>query len=366
MTDWDVIVVGGGPGGSTCARRLVEAGRRVLLVDAARFPREKPCAGWITPPVLDLLGLVPSALAEAGLTVEPITAFETGLLGQPFVTTPYGGPVSYGIRRVEFDDFLLRRCGAHLELGTRVTSIVHRNDAWIVNDTWRAPVLVGAGGHFCPVARRLEPSPGRRAAPKDFITAQEIEIPLTADAARQAPHTPEFHFCRDLEGYGWVFRKGNCLNVGFGRRASPGFPAHAAAFQRHLAARYDLPREALERWKGHAYLLAPDGRPPVADGALLVGDAAGLADAASGEGIRAAVDSGGLAAETIVAANGRHTRDRLAPYADLLAARYGHRRRVGLSRFIPAPVKRALAPALMRSPWFARRVLLDGWFLKAS
>ena len=364
MTDWDVIVVGGGPGGSTCARRLVDAGRRVLLVDAAEFPREKPCAGWITPPVLDMLGLTPAALSEAGLTVEPITGFETGLIGQQPVRTTYGRAVSYGIRRVEFDAFLLRRSRAGLQLGTRVTSLARRDGAWVVNETWRAPVLVGAGGHFCPVARSLEPRTETR--PRDFITAQEVEIALAPEAARRAPSTPEFHFCRDLEGYGWVFRKGQCLNVGFGRRAGPGFPAHATGFQRHLAARYDLPREALERWKGHAYLLAPDGRPSIGDGVLLVGDAAGLADAASGEGIRAAVESGGLAADTIVAAAGDYARHRLAPYAEALARRYGHRRNTGLSWLLPATVKRALAPALMRSPWFARRVLLDAWFLKAS
>jgi flavin-dependent dehydrogenase len=99
---------------------------------------------------------------------------------------------------------------------------------------------------------------------------------------------------------------------------------------------------------------------------LLAGDAAGLADAASGEGIRAAVESGQLAADTILAAGGVYSSDRLTPYAAALADRYGHRVPEGASRFVPQPFRRAVAPALMRSRWFARHVLLDAWFLKAG
>ena len=249
--------------------------------------------------------------------------------------------------------------------GTRVTAIEPSRAGWVVNGAYASPVLVGAGGHFCPVARKLDPPPGRGAAP-GVITAQEVEFKLSADAARHAPATPEFHFCRDLEGYGWVFRKGDYLNVGFGRRAGPGFPAHVAAFQGLLGARHDLPPEAVCRWKGHAYLLATDGRRAVGPGALLVGDAAGLADAASGEGIRAAVESGLLAADVIAEAGGIYTRDRLEPYAVALSERFGHRRPPGVTRLVPPRVKRVLAAPLMQSRWFARHVLLDAWFLKAS
>jgi len=365
VIDRDVIVVGGGPAGSSCAARLVAAGCRPLVIDAARFPREKPCAGWITPPVLASLGITPDDIATAGLTVEAITDFETCLIGQRPVKTAYGRPVSYGIRRVEFDALLLRRSGADVQEGTRVTSLERHDGRWVVNGTWRSPVLVGAGGHFCPVARALDGDAGRSRA-RRVITAQEVEVILSPDVAERAPAAPEFHFCGDLEGYGWVFRKGQCLNVGFGRRAGPGFPAQVSAFQQHLALRYDLPREALERWKGHAYLLAPDGRSSVADGVLLAGDAAGLADAASGEGIRGAVESGQLAADAIVGASEVYPRERLASCAAALATRYGHRSREGPSRLMPQPVKRALAPPLMRSRWFARHVLLDAWFLKAG
>ena len=363
MTDYDAIVVGGGPGGSSAARRLVAAGLRVVVVDAATFPRDKICAGWITPPVLSSLSLTPEMLSQAGLTLEPIVEFDTCLIGERLLRTTYTTPVSYGIRRREFDRFLLERSGAALATGTRVTAIERSESQWVVNQTFRAPVLVGAGGHFCPVARAIDKAAESR---RHVVLAQEIEIPLSDETLSRAPARPEFHFCRDLGGYGWIFRKGRHLNVGFGRFASAGFPAATAAFKQGLAGRIDLPAEALVPWKGHAYLIAPGGRPPTADGCLLVGDAAGLAQSESGEGIRAAVESGLLAANAIVAADGVYSRDRLAGYDAALAARFGHRQVADPSSPLAARVKRALAPLAMRSSLFVRHVVLDRWFLRAQ
>jgi flavin-dependent dehydrogenase len=106
------------------------------------------------------------------------------------------------------------------------------------------------------------------------------------------PDTPELYFCRDLQGYAWCVRKDGYLNVGIGRLDARSLPSHMSAFARMLA---DSGRTASgpPRLKGHAYLLYPDSpRPLGADGVLLVGDAAGLAYEASGEGIRPAIESG--------------------------------------------------------------------------
>jgi len=138
----------------------------------------------------------------------------------------------------------------------------------------------------------------------------------------------------------------------------------AAAYQQWLSSRADLPREALERWKGHAYLLAPRGRRAVGDGVLLVGDAAGLAFPASGEGIRTAVESGTLAAQVIIGAGGDYSSTRLAPYAASLTRTFGHRRADVLSAIVPEAVRQAIAPWLMRSAWFTRHILIDRWFLR--
>jgi hypothetical protein len=98
---------------------------------------------------------------------------------------------------------------------------------------------------------------------------------------------------------------------------------------------------------------------------LLVGDAAGLASPQSGEGIRPAIESGLIAASTIVEAHSRYTRAELARYEDRLRQRFGIGR--GRSRFVPqdatSHLGRILGPWLLRTPWFVRHVLLDRWFL---
>ena len=368
MTSWDAIVIGGGPGGSSAARALVAGGMRVVVMDAARFPRDKICAGWVTPGVLTRLDLTPAELSAHGLTVQPIAGFKTSLVGGRPICTDYDADVSYGIRRREFDAFLLKRSGATVVEGTRVTSLNRTGTSWTINDSHTAPVLVGAGGHFCPVARALQAPDDHQGEQAGVVLAQEIEIPITGDMAARVPGRPEFHFSRDLGGYGWIFRKGGYLNVGFGHIADAvagqTFKEMAAATQQWLSSRADLPREALERWKGHAYQLAPRGRRAVGDGVLLVGDAAGLAFPASGEGIRTAVESGTLAAHAIVAARGDYSTARLAPYAASLARTFGHRRADVLSAIVPDAVQQAIAPLLMRSAWFTRHVLIDRWFLR--
>jgi len=375
VTSWDAIVIGGGPGGSSAARALVAAGMRVAVIDAARFPRDKICAGWVTPGVLTRLELTPAELSAHGLTVQPIAGFKTSLVGGRPVCTDYGADVSYGIRRREFDAFLLKRSGATVVEGTRVTSLNRAGNNWTINDSHAAPVIVGAGGHFCPVARALQAADDHQREQAGVVLAQEIEIPISDAMAARVPSRPEFHFSRDLGGYGWIFRKGRYLNVGFGHiadgDASGGGPSGpqtfkqmAAAYQQWLSSRADLPREALERWKGHAYLLAPRGRRAVGDGVLLAGDAAGLAFPASGEGIRTAVESGTMAAQAIIAARGDYSSARLAPYAASLARTFGHRRADVLSAIVPEAVRQAIAPLLMRSAWFTRHVLIDRWFLR--
>lgn len=377
MTSWDAIVVGGGPGGSSAARALVAAGMRVVVIDAARFPRDKICAGWVTPGVLTRLDLTPAELLADGLTVQPIAGFKTSLVGGRPVCTDYGADVSYGIRRREFDAFLLKRSGATIVEGTRLRSLNRAGNNWTINDSHTAPVLVGAGGHFCPVARALQAPDDHQREQGGVVLAQEIEIPISDDLLARVPSRPEFHFSRDLGGYGWIFRKGRYLNVGFGHIAdrhpdnSGGGPSGrqtfnqmAAAYQQWLSSRADLPREALERWKGHAYLLAPRGRRAVGEGVLLAGDAAGLAFPASGEGIRTAVESGTMAAQAIIAARGDYSSARLAPYAASLARTFGHRRDDVVSAIVPEAVRQAIAPLLMRSAWFTRHILIDRWFLR--
>jgi geranylgeranyl reductase family protein len=355
----DVLIVGGGPAGSSCAAGLVAAGRDVLVLDRHAFPRDKPCAGWITPEAVARLRL---DLDEYGAThtLQPISSFRIGRIGGRAVDVDYAEPVSYGIRRCEFDAELLRRSGTRTRLGEAVTDVRREGRDWVLNGRFAAPVLVGAGGHFCPVARRLASS-GR----DEPVVAQEIEFRLEERALAPCPvrpERPELYFSRDLRGYGWCFRKGEYLNVGLGRRDRQDLPQHVEAFLDWLVASGRLPGAPRSGWKGHAYLVreaAP--RRVAAEGVLLVGDAAGLAAAASGEGILPAIVSGQLAAETILEASGAVDDARLArAYERRLAEQLGPPPRPGRP---PGRLKMSAGAVLLATPWFARRVVLDRWFL---
>lgn len=367
MDRCDVIVIGGGPAGSTCATRLAATGLDVVVIDRAVFPRDKVCAGWITPAVVRAIHL---DLADYGRrhTLQPFTRFRTGALDRPsLVTTRFDEVISYGIRRCEFDTYLLERSGARRLLGQPVRDIRRDEADWVVDDRIRAPMLVGAGGHFCPVARRLnvvEGSPGEGAP---VVVAQEIERSLEpgeASRCRVSPSSPELYFWPDLMGYGWCVRKGAYLNVGVGRLTQSRFPAAVEEFKQMLRSRDAVPPRFLDAWKGHAYLLNVTSRRRVHDeGVLLVGDAAGLALAPSGEGILAAVESGVMAAGTIVTAAGRYSTDDLAGYAGALDQRFGRRGGTQAIGWLPDWLMTLAGRTLLQSPWLTRRWLLERAFL---
>ena len=111
MDSCDVLIVGGGPAGSTCARQLTRAGLSVMILDKSAFPRDKVCAGWITPQVVDELQLDTGDYGH-GRVLQPIRGFVSGLGERSAQSVGYDRIVSYGIRRCEFDHYLLERCGA--------------------------------------------------------------------------------------------------------------------------------------------------------------------------------------------------------------------------------------------------------------
>lgn len=365
MLTSDVLIIGGGPAGSSCAWKLHKAGLKVLVLDKAVFPREKLCAGWITPRVMEQLQIDPDEYGR-GRVLQPFAAFRTGLIGGPQIQTDYARPVSYGMRRAELDCYLLERCGADLELGQPAETIRRDDGQWVVNERFRSPVIVGAGGHFCPVARLL--GNGSREEVTLFAT-QEIEFPLADEQAARCPvdpGVPELYFCEDLLGYGWCVRKGPVLNVGLGREDRRGLPRHVARFREFLRREGRIPQDTPERFHGHVYLSYDASRRPlVEDGVLLVGDAAGMAYAASGEGIGPAVESGLMAASAILAAGGHYDRVRLGLYERLVHQRFGRRRGSAAGR-APSRWRQALGRRLLRSRWFVRHVVLDRWFLRTG
>ncbi len=361
MDSCDVLVVGGGPAGSSLARKLRERGLDVVILDKSTFPRDKVCAGWITPAALDLVRMDPEEYSR-GRVLQAFTGFKTSLLGQDEVLTRYNGTVSYGIRRSEFDHYLLAKSGARLRLGEPLRSMERNNGSWIVNGSLKTPLVAGAGGHFCPVAKLLR---GGRERSEPAVVAQEVEFEMDGPQQNSCPvraDTPELFFCEDLKGYGWCVRKGNFLNIGLGREDSRNFPGQMTAFIGYLKEKGKIPLTTPGNFKGHAYRLysgMPDG--VVDDGVILIGDAAGLASPKSGEGIRPSMESALLAAEVILSAGGDFRRGKLLPYPQELAGRFG--RRPPAPGIFPQPLKQFLGRRLMESSWFSRHVVLDRWFL---
>ena len=360
----DVLIVGGGPGGSSCAWGLRDSGLDVLILDKATFPRHKVCAGWITPAVAEILELDLETYSQ-GRVLQPISRFRTGMIGGTTIQTEYPKTVSYGIRRCEFDHFLLERCGARTRLGESFQSMERTEEGWLVNGNIQARLVIGAGGHFCPVARTIN---DQHSGEKSVVLAQETEFLLTPEqqqSCRVRPDTPELYFCRDLQGYGWCFLKEGYLNVGIGREGEKQLSAARDEFTEFLDREKRVPQEILGKFKGHAYrLYGLQKRTIVDDNLLLIGDAAGLASPQSGEGIRPAIESGLMAADVLRDCQQKYGKEQLQVYQERVLNRFGPWPDEPAGSMIPSVIRQFLGRQLMSTQWFTRKVLLDRWFLQ--
>ena len=183
MRHADVLIVGGGPAGSTCAWALRRGGHgRARARSSDSFPRDKVCAGWITPAVLRCAGSRRRRLCAraSDAPADPRLPRRPDGHRRPCRrdATTRRATVSYGIRRCEFDDYLLRARARACSSASRVVSVRRGQTTagCCQRVTSAAPLLVGAGGHFCPVARELRGSSpkagssrsgaGRRGRPK--------------------------------------------------------------------------------------------------------------------------------------------------------------------------------------------------------
>ena len=311
---FDAIIVGGGPAGSACARVLVRGGLRVGVIDRRRFPRVKLCGGWISGPVWDVLEL---ARHEYTGGVWPWRRCHVQYRGRMHRVAARGD----FIRRVEFDEFLLRRSGASVIEGQVVSSVERRDGSWVVDGAYVAPWLVGAGGTNCPVARKLfpaKPGPPVAAQEREF-EAQSAEI---AAARVGADGEPELLLHDDLGGYSWNVPKGGWLNVGTGTASARRVRLAWAEARDFFLESGHLPasaRGSLQQVEGHAYYLFDPCHLDACqgDGAFLVGDALGLAHPLTAEGILPAVLSGRICAEAILDGAPRSYGPRLAAHPTL-------------------------------------------------
>jgi len=365
MTACDVLIVGGGPAGSACAARLRAGGMDVLVLDRKNFPRDKTCAGWITPQVIDELNIDLDEY-RVGRTLEPIESICIAVMSGPEKMIRYGKPISYGIRRCEFDHFILEKSGARLALGEALNDLQRVDGGWRVNGRIETPLVIGAGGHFCPIAKHL----GASGKSETAVAAQEIEFELSDEQMAKCPveaGVPYLYFCDDLKGYGWYYRKGRYLNVGLGREDKNQVSSHVHEFCTMLKDKGRIPRDTPGKLLGHAYLLFPHSpRKMIDDGLMLIGDSTGVAYARSGEGIRPAIESGMMAADVILSRRGRTSAADLAPYEAQMLLRFGRKSHRTVADLLPFGLKGVIARNLMKSSWFCRNVVVNKWFMNMN
>ena len=293
METFDVIVVGGGPAGSSCAARLVRSGASVLVLDRAGFPRTKLCAGWITPDVVTDLDLDIEAYPHRFNTFNGIVVHLKWLK----FTLP---GVQHSIRRFEFDDFLLNRSGAPVRTHN-VRNIECDSDGFVVDGAFRSNYLVGAGGTRCPVYRTLFRDANPRARELQAAT-YEHEFPHQWDDER----CHLWFFEKGLPGYAWYVPKADgYLNCGIGGMAEK-LKSRGDDIKRHwrhflgVLARRGLVTDVEFAPKGYSYYLRGGVEVVRIGNAFITGDSAGLATRDLCEGIGPAVCSGQRAADSIV------------------------------------------------------------------
>jgi flavin-dependent dehydrogenase len=288
MRSVETIIVGGGPGGSSCAWELRRQGRDCLVLDRKEMPRLKLCAGWVTPKVLSDLAIDPADYPHGLIKLETLKMY----LGRGRRFTRTVPSVQYSIRRVEFDAWLLKRSGVETALHT-VHQVTPDGEGYIIDDAFRCRFLVGAGGTNCPVKKALfEPDRG------ELIVAQEVEFETPV---RNSACVLWFPFAEPW-GYAWYVPKANAINIGFGGRRS-----RLEKWDRGrlwddfltLLRKEGCLTESPPQPKGYSYYMGRRRTQAKKGAAYLVGDAAGLATVDLAEGIGPAVESGLLAARDI-------------------------------------------------------------------
>lgn len=267
---------------------------RVLLLERRPLPRDKPCGGGVTVraaalAAVDILPVVERTIYGARVSLA---------LG-PHKDLWHHLPLTYMTQRWRLDHFLAQlatEAGAELHDGEGAISLQEEGTGMVVRtsrDAYRASVVIGADGANGLSARFL----GARATYEEAV-ALEAHVPLPADTLHQWRELVALDLGSIAGGYGWVFPKGDHLNVGVGGWK---YASHLLrARLRHLCQRYRLPWEKVEGLRGHHLPLRRPHSPLVGRSLLLVGDAAGLVDPLSGEGIHMAFASAALAAEAVL------------------------------------------------------------------
>ncbi len=296
MRHVDVLVVGAGPAGSATAMHLARGGANVLLADRARFPRDKPCGGGVTG----------RALREVPCDITPVVervvaTFEFRLHHRRSFRRTSSEPLIVMTQRRRLDAFLAEQAaaaGAEFRDGVRVEQFEFHEDrvmARVGGEPVTARLLVGADGANGVVAKAAGLDRGivRGVALEGNVPWALLDEESYASTAVIAVGSP-------AGGYGWLFPKGDHANLGVG-----GWSTEGPRLRQHLlrlAAAYGIGLDSITDIRGHRLPMRRLGASLPAGGrVVLVGDAAGLVDPLSGDGMYEAFVSGRLAADAILA-----------------------------------------------------------------
>ncbi|HEY5353906.1 MAG TPA: geranylgeranyl reductase family protein [Streptosporangiaceae bacterium] len=321
---WDVAVVGAGPAGLTAALAAAAAGARTVVIERAEHPRYKTCGG----------GLIGTSLAAAGRHVQvpardTIHTITAALNGRREFTRHDDAPLLAMVSREEFDD-ALRKAAA----GAGVTLRQHATVRGISEDgglacarladgtSIRARVLVGADGSSGVSSRYV----GVRFQQVDL--GLELEIPVPPPVAAQWQERVMLDWGPMPGSYGWVFPKGDLLTVGV--IAARGQGDQTRRYLSDFVSRLGLAGYPAARDSGHLTHCRADDSPLRRGRVLVAGDAAGLLEPWTREGISFALRSGTLAG---------------AAAADAAAAQDPVRLGQALDAY-PAAVAQALVPEM--------------------
>ncbi len=288
---YDAIVVGAGPAGSSSAYELAFSGLTVLLVDKAVFPRQKCCGGGVTVKASKFLGDV---LQEAGEKTISNATFKSGrstFLGRA------DGTVITTVSRQRLDHHMLLRAekaGAYVLQGTGASALTPHADSVDVNTTggtYRGRFIIGADGARGVVARSI----GVRH--QSGFAGIETEVAVDPQEARDWESTILVDLGWTAKGYAWLFPKKDHFSLGIGCLVgtAAGLKQKYWRFLNSL----DLKNYRITDWSA-GFIPMYTQRPTVTAGRIaIVGDAAGLADPLTGEGIGNAVLSAHMASEAV-------------------------------------------------------------------
>lgn len=294
MDQYDALVVGAGPAGSATAIRLSRAGARVLLVDRARFPRDKPCGGGLTGRALGKIPVDPSSVVE-----RRVDRFAIRHAYRSSFARTHSETVIAMTQRRRLDAFLVEQAstnGAEVREGAKLDALELEPGgvtAVVAGREVTARVCVGADGANGVVARLAGIN-----VPIVHGVALEGNVPLELVEIPQLDRTAVIELGTVPGGYGWVFPKGDHANLGVGGwgREGPRLRSHLD----DLACRHGVDPARLTEVRGHRLPMRRLGAGAHHGPVLLVGDAAGLVDPLSGDGMYEAFTSAELAAQAIL------------------------------------------------------------------